>query len=785
MAEVHLARQRGLKRFRKLVVVKTIHHQLARDERFIDLLLEEARISALLKHPRVVDIYDVGEENGVYFIAMEYLPGQSLTEVIRAGRRGGKLDVWSAARIIADAAEGLDAAHRLKSLTGEDLGLVHRDVSPGNIVVLYSGEVKLVDFGVAKARGHLAHQKIGKFAGKLGYAAPEQLLADAADCRSDIFSLGVVLWELLCHRRLFNARSRKQALRMVQAGNAPLPSKHRRETPAALDAICMRALEPYPDRRFQHAREMVNALEAALRRADVRRENIAAYMEATFREERLETEMLVARIAEATGQLDLADLEADGGEDDPDEDMPTRIDPVFPRDVPRTMEVEPVEEPETDAATRTQALSDDDLEQMTGVETRPEPGRLKGRGGMELPPPVAPRAKSPQLPAGKASEVGKGEDAAEPPARSAKAASKSEEAAADGAEAAARATAEDAKPTGSTGKPAAPADGKPEAAASAAAPAKLGGAAAAKSEPAKADDESAAAGSEDEAKDAAEPGGSSASEVDPDADTEAATAVEDALDPAILDAAAAATIIERPLTPWRRLRAVVGPLLHRGHPWHRPMALVAAVALGMFALILVVEVAKSGTSREIAAPAGTGTGALPAVEPGLTPLLDAGREAPAAMDASRAAIVADAAPAPAAAMPDAAPTPAPPVPKPAPARPARPRPAPPKKAVPPPRPEPKAKHEPSSGPDREAARSHYQTAMRAFSRGQLAVAEKGFHAALGEHAGFSSAHRALGFVYARQGNKAQAIRHFKSYLRMSPRAKDTPIIRARIAELGG
>ncbi len=141
--------------FQKVVVVKTIHPDLASQEEFIRMLLDEARISALLKHPRVVDIYDLGQEEGTYFIAMEYLDGLPFSALMSVGARGNPLDVFSTARIIADVADGLDAAHNLKSLSGKSRELVHRDMSPGNIIVLFDGTVKIVDFGIAKARGRL------------------------------------------------------------------------------------------------------------------------------------------------------------------------------------------------------------------------------------------------------------------------------------------------------------------------------------------------------------------------------------------------------------------------------------------------------------------------------------------------------------------------------------------------------------------------------------------------------------------------------------------------------
>jgi len=219
MAEVFIARQSGLMNFEKVVVVKTIHEHLSLQEEFISMLLDEARLSALIKHPGVVDIYDLGEANGTYFIAMEYLAGQSLTKVMTEARnRKLVLDVLSTLRIIADAAAALHAAHDLKSMTGEFLGLVHRDISPGNIIVLYDGNVKIVDFGVAKAQSRMTITAPLQIKGKLGYIAPEQMRGDDVDRRADIFALGVVMWELLTYRRLFKANPAAASLDKLREG---------------------------------------------------------------------------------------------------------------------------------------------------------------------------------------------------------------------------------------------------------------------------------------------------------------------------------------------------------------------------------------------------------------------------------------------------------------------------------------------------------------------------------------------------------------------------------------
>ena len=282
MAEVQLALQRGPAGFEKLVVVKLVHENLATQKTFVDMLLDEARVAALVKHPNVVDIYDLGEADGRYFIAMEYLEGEPLLAVIRAGRDGQRLDVLSTARLVADTAEGLDAAHELRSMAGELLELVHHDVSLGNIVVLYNGQVKLVDFGVAKAsQSATANNKVQ---GKFGYMAPEKLRGEAGDRRSDIWSLGCVLWEALTLRRLFKGGNDSETMLQVLDSKILAPSSVNGDVPADLDPIVLRALERDPELRYPTAKIMAAELEGVLRRHGYAAKNdqIAKHMQATF-----------------------------------------------------------------------------------------------------------------------------------------------------------------------------------------------------------------------------------------------------------------------------------------------------------------------------------------------------------------------------------------------------------------------------------------------------------------------------------------------------------------------
>ena len=314
MAEVQLALQRGPAGFEKLVVVKLVHENLATQRAFVDMLLDEARVAALVKHPNVVDIYDLGEVEGRYFIAMEYLEGEPLLAVLRAGRDGQRLDVLSTARLVADTAEGLDAAHELRSMAGEPIGLVHHDVSLGNIVVLYNGQVKLVDFGVAKATQSATART--KVQGKFGYMAPEKLRGGPGDRRSDIWSLGCVLWESLTLKRLFKGGNDSDTMQQVLECPVLAPSDVNGDVPADFDAIAMRALERDPDRRYPTAKAMAADLEEVLRKHGYAAKNdtIAKYMQVTFQSHINARKKLLQEVSSKGGaSRDVLEAAFDGG----------------------------------------------------------------------------------------------------------------------------------------------------------------------------------------------------------------------------------------------------------------------------------------------------------------------------------------------------------------------------------------------------------------------------------------------------------------------------------------
>ncbi|XXF76811.1 serine/threonine-protein kinase [Myxococcaceae bacterium GXIMD 01537] len=265
MGQVYLARQKGPVGFQKLLVVKRLLPHLSEDDEFIQMFLDEARIAALLNHPNIAQIYDLGDVDGVYFIAMEYVHGESVGPVnTRANERARGLPVALKCRIIADAAAALDAAHHARSPSGRKLSLIHRDVSPQNVLVGFNGSVKLIDFGVAKAAGKISTTVAGTIKGKHAYMSPEQARGEELDCRSDVFGLGTVLHELLTSGRLFKRESELATLQAVAGAKIPKPSELVSSVPRALDAIVLKALARKREDRFATAGDFQLALEEFL-----------------------------------------------------------------------------------------------------------------------------------------------------------------------------------------------------------------------------------------------------------------------------------------------------------------------------------------------------------------------------------------------------------------------------------------------------------------------------------------------------------------------------------------
>ncbi|MFO0692878.1 MAG: serine/threonine-protein kinase [Polyangiales bacterium] len=261
MATVYLASLTGPHGFEKVVAVKRIHPHLKKDRRFVEMFLDEARVAALIHHPNVCAVADFGEEDGTPYLVMEFLQGESLSSVLRAARAEGGVPFWLAARIVHDAARGLHAAHELRGPDGHPLGVVHRDVSPQNIFVLYDGLTKVVDFGVARARGRLTVTGTNEVKGKLPYMSPEQYDGENVDRRTDVWALGVVLWETTVGRRLFRADNDGATIARVLHKPVPRPSEVRTDYPPELEAIVMRCLERDVTLRYPSAEALAEDLE--------------------------------------------------------------------------------------------------------------------------------------------------------------------------------------------------------------------------------------------------------------------------------------------------------------------------------------------------------------------------------------------------------------------------------------------------------------------------------------------------------------------------------------------
>lgn len=269
MASVYLARAAGAPGYQKLVALKRIHPHLARERDYVEMFLDEARIASRVTHPNVCSVFDFGEADGEYFIAMEYLVGEPLSRVHRrmlanAEQRSSPLLPARMARIVAQACEGLHAAHELKDADGESLQVVHRDVSAENLFVTYDGTTQVVDFGIAHARQRVHHTEAGQLKGTFPYMAPEQLTAGGVDRRVDIWALGTVLWELLTLRRLFLRDTDVNTMYAILSGEIRPPSEYRQGIVPELDEVVLKALRRNPDERWQTAREMGKALRHVL-----------------------------------------------------------------------------------------------------------------------------------------------------------------------------------------------------------------------------------------------------------------------------------------------------------------------------------------------------------------------------------------------------------------------------------------------------------------------------------------------------------------------------------------
>jgi serine/threonine protein kinase len=292
MGVVHLAMSRGPQGFTKLLVLKIMRRELLGEDELLQMFLEEARISARLAHPNIVHVFEVGEHEGCPCIVMEYLEGQPLSSMLVRAPEKPPLPLHL--QVLAKALAGLHAAHELRDYDGTSLKLVHRDVSPHNVFVLFDGQVKVLDFGIAKAAGSEIETRTGSPKGKIRYMSPEQLIRDPLDCRADVFSVGVLMWEALARRRMWGEREEGDVTRaLLNRKIPPLPEGD--HIPAELRAICMRALAPDPVDRYPSAEAFQRDLEKYLQGLPepCGAEELGAFLRAQFGELRQATKKLI------------------------------------------------------------------------------------------------------------------------------------------------------------------------------------------------------------------------------------------------------------------------------------------------------------------------------------------------------------------------------------------------------------------------------------------------------------------------------------------------------------
>lgn len=257
MAEVFVAESAGIEGFRKQVAIKRVLPQLSKNEQFIDMFLDEARLSGRLSHSNVVSVFDIGVGDNTYFIVMEYVDGADLKQVIEHQKKAFNvpMPVESACFIATKICQGLAYAHDLHTPDGEDLGIVHRDVTPANVLITRNGEIKIVDFGLAKASSQLAASDAGVIKGKFGYLAPETVLELGVDRRVDVFAAGIILWEMLAGKRLFLGDTDYATVKLVREAVIPSLKSSNPNVPPELEQILRTALAKDRDARYQTARD--------------------------------------------------------------------------------------------------------------------------------------------------------------------------------------------------------------------------------------------------------------------------------------------------------------------------------------------------------------------------------------------------------------------------------------------------------------------------------------------------------------------------------------------------
>jgi serine/threonine-protein kinase len=332
MAELFLAFTAGPGGFRKFVALKQILPDVQKDEHFVKMFLDEARITASLAHANIGQVFDLGDQDGELYLAMEFLAGQNLEQIFQASNKQQRpLPLGFAARVVRDACLGLHYAHTYTDPSGKPRPVVHRDVSQKNVMVTFDGHVKVIDFGIAKAKGRLGRTQVGMVKGTTGYMSPEQVHGAELDGRSDLFCMGIILHELLCGRRLFTGTHEGEVMLKISEADVPSPTSLNPRVPQALSDVVMRALAREPQKRFASGRELARAIDAACGAELFHEEQLAAVMRQLFEDKIQKTRALLESAADpesdsTTGQFSAVAVGTD--QEEPTERM-TRA-PVIP-----------------------------------------------------------------------------------------------------------------------------------------------------------------------------------------------------------------------------------------------------------------------------------------------------------------------------------------------------------------------------------------------------------------------------------------------------------------------
>ena len=398
MAEVFRGKMQGVQGFERMVALKRILPNIAADPDFIEMFVDEAKLAVQLQHANIAQIFDLGQVDDTYYIAMEYVSGTDLRSMWdRARQRNRLLPIAMSCHIIQKVCEGLDAAHRKKDDDGNDLGLVHRDVSPQNVLMSFEGEVKVIDFGIAKAANKVSKTQAGVLKGKFGYMSPEQVRGVDLDNRSDIFAVGIVLYELLVGDRLFLGESDFSTLEKVRNVEMVPPTRLNKNLSPHLERIVMKALAKTREDRYRHASEMAEDLQRYLFSTNqpFSRTDLQRYMHQHFKEELAKEKERLDRYKTITFEQFLE--EETRSNSNPYNQLPTEANVAFQTPLARP---EPVREPaQAREPTRSMVSPAPPPPQREVVSI---PNRPQYMPSMHVPPPV----HQPRVPAWAAALIG-------------------------------------------------------------------------------------------------------------------------------------------------------------------------------------------------------------------------------------------------------------------------------------------------------------------------------------------------------------------------------------------